>query len=422
MLMVAATAVSVCALSGCDAAGDRRPAPLNLLLITLDTLRADHLGCYGYDLDTSPVIDDLARRSSVFTMAIAQSAVTPVSHATIAELLRSRGFETAAFVSAFTVTRHYGLDQGFETWDQDFKSNDGEGLLTEDGIVNTGDAQRRADVTTDRALRWLRRQVGGRFFLWIHYFDVHDPVLLPPREFTDAFQPASSDTPSVLRAVYDAEIAFVDSQVGRVMAALEEIGAASDTVVVIVADHGEGLGDHGWWGHTILYQEQIRVPMIVSAPEIAPRRVSTPVRTIDVVPTVAELLELSGTEDADWDGTSLVEAMRAGGIDARSAVAESINDLSAYPGTPYTEQSLYALLDWPWKLILHVGRDGSRGAELFNLESDPTELRNLAGESGARLNELMSRVESGGSVVESPPEPTMDDATRERLRALGYVR
>jgi len=219
---------------------------LNVLLITLDTLRADHLGFYGYAKNTSPTLDALATTSIVFDQAIAQSAITPVSHAsimtglypynhglrslhggvsyqlpdgrlTLAELMKANGYATGGFVSAFPVTKHYGLHQGFEAWDEEFQKKDEIKILTEQGIVNTGTAQRRCDATTEKAISWLRHHAEMPFFAWIHYFDAHDPILLPPEEYIKRFYPKSREKPEILRSVYDAEIAFMDDQIDLIL-------------------------------------------------------------------------------------------------------------------------------------------------------------------------------------------------------------
>jgi len=206
------------------------PDAPNVVLVTLDTVRADYLGLYGHSRETSPELDEFARGAFVFEQAIAQSAVTPVSHAsiltglrpyqhglrslhgganfalpdeqqTLAEMLAARGYATAAFVSAFTATRYYGLHQGFESWDQAFAGNDGAGRVSEAGIVNTGDAQRTAVETTRRALKWLQARKPGPFFLWLHYFDAHDPDVIAPADVQARFPPATRNRHDLLRAV-----------------------------------------------------------------------------------------------------------------------------------------------------------------------------------------------------------------------------
>ena len=442
------------------ACGERRPEPnappsqsMNLLLITLDTLRADRLGCYGYSKPTSPVLDVLASQSVLFENAIAQSAVTPVSHAsiltglnpyrhqlrslhggrsyalpedrlTLAELMAANGARTAAFVSAFPASRHFGLQQGFDVWDEEFSPPGEEKVLTRRGFVNTGRAQRRADETTNRALSWLRQDETTPFFVWIHYFDVHDPLILPPREYLARFPAESSSRREQLLAIYDAEIAYVDSQIGRLLKLLDEKSLRDKTVIAVVADHGEGLGDHGWWGHSLLYQEQLRVPFILSAPDQGwSGRVKTLVRTIDLLPTIVDLMDLEcPNASCDFDGESLRRAIERDAGEPRVAYSESINDLSAYYDSPLENDTLYSVNDGRWKLIARY-QDGTKKPSLmFDLTVDPKESANVIDEQAAVEQRLRGYLESLEAVVGEQTMSPLDEDTRERLRALGYVR
>lgn len=449
MLRLARTS-GVLGILGALVGGCAAPRPTNLLLVTLDTLRADHLGCYGYARPTSPVLDRLARRSLVFEHAVAQSAVTPVSHAsilsglaprrhglrslhggaaqvlapevtTLAERLRDAGFATAGFVSAFTASRHFGLDQGFDTWDEAFLEGGGADAIDASGIVNTGRAQRRADETTDRALAWLGG-VEPPFFQWIHYFDVHDPLLLPPPELLARFPPASEGRKDRLRAIYDAEIAWVDRQVGRVLEGLRARGLRDRTVVVVVADHGEGLGDHGWWGHTILFQEQVRVPLLLSAPaEGWTGRVAGLVRTTDLVPTLLDLLGVGcGAAPCDFDGRSVRPLVEGGAPDGRIATSETLDDLAAYGASPLRDQALFAVNDGRFKLIDHYEKGRRVRSLLFDLATDPGELRDLADARPDVRRRLQEHLDGLGAVVESVPTAPLDPRTRRHLEALGY--
>ncbi len=425
---------------------------MNVLLITLDTLRADHLGCYGYEKNTSPTLDDLAASSIVFDRAIAQSAVTPVSHAsimtglnpynhnlrslhggvnyqlaechlTLAEIMGANGYETGGYVSAFPVTEHYGLHQGFETWGEAFQKKGDVKILSKKGIVNTGTAQRACDVTTERALAWLRQNAAKPFFAWIHYFDVHDPIILPPDEYLRRFYPETREKPDILRAVYDAEIAFMDDQIDLILKELEALDIRDNTILAFISDHGEGLGDHDWWGHSILYQEQIRLAFILSIPgREEGLRVSSLVRSIDLVPTLVELLDLDIPTDIDFDGKSLLEVIDGSPNQQRIAYSESINDLTAYYDSQLQDESLYAISDGRWKLILHRKRAKDAGMELYDLQADPQELNDLSQENPEVSARLRSELIEMEAVVQNPPRPSMDETTRERLKSLGYIK
>jgi len=427
------------------------PRP-NVLLVTLDTTRADHLGCYGYPKPISENLDRLAAGATVFDRAIVQAAVTPVSHAslftglnpyshglrvmhglsenrladshlTLAEVLREAGYATAGFVSAFPVTERFGLHQGFDTFDADFLRDPPERLVAEDGSANTDRNQRRADATSDRALSWLRG-APEPFFLWLHYFDPHDPLMTPPPAFVESFGPLGGSEHEMLRALYDAEIAYMDRHLGRVLDALERRGALEEMVVVVIADHGEGLGDHDWWTHGILYQEQIRVPLIIRAPgRPAGRRVDALVRSIDVMPTVLELLGWPDAALPPTEGQSLVPLLDGAADPQRLAYADSVNVLT-YTVRPTIvdkqDDMLFALMRGPWKYIHH--RKHTERSELYHLDRDRREQHNLyaAHPEVVRdlLNELRARRVLPGQ--RSGREPTSAE-DRERLKALGYV-
>jgi arylsulfatase A-like enzyme len=437
---------------GCSGEIPSSSRKMNLLLITLDTLRADHLNCYGYEKNTSPALEALASTSVVFDNAIAQSAVTPVSHAsiltglnpynhklrslhggvgyklpdncfTLAELLKSHGYATGGFVSAFPVTMHYGLHQGFETWDEEFAKDGDTRILTDSGIVNTGRTQRRGDETTTKAVTWLRQHTNTPFFAWIHYFDVHDPLVLPPKKYLALFPPTSRRKADVLRSIYDSEISFVDEQINRVLGELDRLNVRDNTVVVVLSDHGEGLGDHQWWGHSILYQEQIRIVFILSIPgQGEGRRVSSLVRSIDLVPTIIELFNLDVPSESLFDGKSLIELINGAVSHTRIAYSESINDLTAYQGSPLQKESLYAISDGRWKFILHWEDSKDKQHELFDLHADPHELRNLSDIQPEVTLRLRNRLKGMQTILADPPHPVIDAKTLERLRSLGYAK
>lgn len=429
---------------------------VNVLLITLDTTRADRLGCYGYDKPLTPVLDRLAAESVVFDMAIAQAAVTPVSHAsiltgldpyhhglrvlhgnvanrlaekheTLAEVWERSGGQTAAFVSAYPVGSDFGLHQGFELFDERYQQTDGN-ASGDQGTVNTDESQRRADETVDAALAWLGadRDRNSPLLMWLHFFDPHDPRVVPPDEVQEKFVPAGQDRRDWLLSVYDCEVFYMDSQIGRIVEAFKAEGLWEETVVVVVGDHGEGLGQHDWWSHGILYQEQIRVPLIVRVPGMKTvRRVGPLVRTIDIMPT---LLETAGVEEANWprmDGASLKAALktgRTGGI--LMAYSDSVNILSyGRQDDPaqydHKHDKLYCIMQAGYKLIFHQLKPDE--SEFYNLNKDPGELNNLAPSKPYQMRVFMKYLDSLKALSPIRPGMTPTDLERiEKLKGLGY--
>lgn len=445
-------AAGLVACSRFGAADSNGPRP-NVVLITLDTTRADHLHCYGYPKSTSPNIDAFAQEATLFQNAICTAAVTPVSHASIltglypyshglrvlhgvednrlpkkekmlSEVLKKAGYETGAFISAFPAGSYFGLNQGFDTFDEEFLDQPVGRIVTSQGLVNTGKNQRTAGDTTDRALAWLAK-VEQPFCLWLHYFDPHDPHLLPPPEYMSQFTRLYSSTREQLLGIYDIEIQYMDHHIGRVIQALRDAGRLDDTIVVIVSDHGEGLGDHGWWTHGIVYQEQILAPLIMRAPGMpAGRRVDHLVRTIDIMPTILDLAGIDASKVPAMDGESLA-AMLQGDVEdpGLTAYADSINMLtySSPTGQDKKDEMLFAVIDGEWKYIHHLLREEE--GELYNLAEDPKELNNLflshRDQVKRLLEDLMARSaipanQLGGG--DAPPELI------ERLRSLGYIK
>lgn len=398
------------------------PRPAHVVLFTLDTTRADHIGAYGAAFAETPRLDALAARGVRFADAVTPSPLTGPAHAamftglyparfgirdnvttplpdeavTLAEHLRASGFATGGFIGAFVLDRPYGFAQGFDAFSGFDRVDSG----------REANAERRGQFVVDDALRWLETVPEGQsIFLWVHLYDPHAPYAAPA-PFGDRF----AERP------YDGEIAYVDHQIGRVLDALAAQGRLDQALVMAVADHGESLGEHGEDEHGVfLYEPVIRVPWIVAGPGVASGLVvDEQVRVIDLMPTVVDALGLAPPETAPGDGTTLRPLLRGG---RREVVPEAYAE-SYYPKLHYGWSELRAVRADGWKVI-----DAPR-PELYAITRDPGEQQNLF-EAQRALGERMVaeavRIEqdlTGGrpQVIESPSRETL-----ERLRSLGYV-
>jgi choline-sulfatase len=396
------------------------PRP-DVLLVTIDTLRADHVGCYGRTQAVTPTLDGLAARGVRFPAAVAHVPLTGPSHASIltgvtplghgfrdnggyalpsgvrtaAEDFGKAGYRTAAFVSGFPLNRRFGFDRGFESYDDHFpKGNDPR---------RAPHVERFADATTDAALRWLEAPDGAAgkqpFFLWVHYYDPHAPYEPPPE-----FAPRFASEP------YDGEIAFVDQQLARLLKRLDERGDLARTVVLATADHGEGLGEHGEVSHGLfLYESTLRVPFVVAGPGIAAGRVApTVARGVDVLPTLLDLAALAGR--AEIEGRSLRPALEG----------REMSDAPAYAETLYPLRELGWAPLFAWRTARHKMIEAPK-PELYDLEQDPGETRNRAGSENTRFAELQQKLQAALARPAPAAAAELDPETAERLRALGYV-
>lgn len=438
---------------------------LNVLLVTLDTTRADYIGCYNPERSrVTPNLDALAADGVQFMTCIAQSALTPISHASILTglypfqhnlrviyaksgctlredtpylpaTLRSAGWQTAAFLSSFTVSEFYGFDRAFQVFDSGQTIVDrrdqwfemAPGVYQWRVFVN----QRRSDRTTDAAIRWLQEtSKEDPFFLWVHYWDPHDyeptrPETMPPREFLlPRIQEVDGAGPVRKRAIYEAEVAFVDQQFGRLVGQLKEAGLYDNTVIVVVADHGEGLGDHNWWRHGLLYQEQVRLPLILRVPDW-PRggRIDNLVRSIDISPTILDALGI--TESQPIEGVSLKNLIIGKVEDARIAYADALHDfdLNSYMKVEHPHAgNLYCITDGTWKLICNLGYPSE--SEMYNIVEDPDEACNLFSSATSEVRHLRGLLDDLQPFRtepfpedDTPPSQSAVDA----LESLGYV-
>jgi len=422
----------------------RESGPPNLVLISLDTTRRDHGSVYGYGRKTTPNLERLAEAGVRFSHAYAPAPTTGPSHATLftslypithrvvkngrvlapahatlAERLLERGWATAGVVSSYVLDARFGWDQGFELWDDDFE------LASATTMVPSGDGgaevfDRKADATTRRALRWLEeeRDASRPFFLFVHYMDPHEPWVAPSELLARFRTPdLPLDGVSGMVARYDAEIAFTDQQLGALFDALDRLGLARDTVVAVTADHGEGLMDHGELHHgTQLYEEQLRVPLLVRFPRRLPagRVVEGPVSLLDLVPTLLALLGVEPAAGDPMQGRNLVPVM-----EGREALDPALPLFLFRPDNTEVPGEQYAVRQGDWKLI----RGPGELRELFHLGADPREREDRSAVEAERVaaleRELDGWLREHGRPDVAPDPVSPEDL--ERLRALGYV-
>jgi arylsulfatase A-like enzyme/Flp pilus assembly protein TadD len=416
------------ALGGCTRREPAHPVPppaRHLVLVTIDTLRADRLGVYGHPGAATPHLDRLAREGAFAPQATAHVPLTRPSHAslltglhpaehglrdnvspplsrevpTVAEALRAAGFRTAAFVSSVVLSAQSGLDRGFETYSDTFETGGDDARF-----LNT--IQKRGDVATGEAAQWLRAAPEARLFLWLHLYDPHDPYE-PPEPYASRF----AANP------YDGEVAWTDELIGRLRAALEARGLLDQALVVVTSDHGEGLGEHGESAHGFFaYETTLRVPWIVHGPGVrAGGRLGVTARGVDLTPTALEMLGVAPPATMRLAGRSLAPALRGATMADEPVYAESL-----LPLLHYGWSDLRVLRDGRWKYIQ------APRPELYDLAQDPGETRNLAGREPARAEALRAALarrleqEKAGSAARSTAHDVPPDLL-EKLGALGYL-
>ena len=422
------TALALVAL-GCG----RRDEDLNLLILSLDTTRADRFGAYGYAAGQTPNFDRFsAERAVRFDSAITAVPVTFPSHSTImtgtypvfhgvhdndyyrldddvttlAEILRDRGFSTGAVLAAFPLDSQVNLSQGFDYYDDDFQQDWTAAEIRQETPLSFGFLERKSDRVNKAVERWLERSGDDRFFLWVHYFDPHQP-----------YNPAPPYDGQFFDSMYDGEMAFMDENFGGLVELLEERDLLDRTVIVIVGDHGESLRQHGEPTHAnFIYNATMRVPLWVAAPGVSEPGTSVPatVRTIDIAPTALDLLGYEPTGEMQ---------------------GRSLRPLLENPATPFEEpaliESYYPKFQFGWAPIRGLIEDGWKyleapSPELYDLTNDPDEVTNViaqhpdrAAAMAERLHRLwrrMSAEDPGRSAVAAH-----DDETKEKLAALGYL-
>ena len=392
-------------------------ADMNLLLVTVDTLRPDRLSCYSPKHLETPRIDALAAKGVLFERAFAHDPITLASHAnillgmtslahgvsdnslsivapdnlTLAELLKGRGFATGAFVSAFPLDSRFGLDQGFDVYDDSYPAKPtSEGLFSE----------RPAEKTITAALKWLSDKKGP-WFCWIHVWDPHAPYAAP-----EPYASRFKDKP------YAGEVAYVDAELGRLLDELGQKGMIGQTVVVLTADHGESLGEHGEMTHGYFaYNSTLCVPLVISAPGAKAARVKDYVSHVDIFPTVCDLLAVD--KPSSLHGDSLAPFLKGKTRKAR----------------PIYFEALEAYLNRGWAPLRGVIENGKKYIdspipELYDLENDFGEAKNLAAAGNLppynkRLQEVMKL--GASTLTARAGRQTTDRETLERLQSLGYA-
>ena len=394
----------------------------NILIVSIDTLRADRVGSYGYAAAQTPILDGLAARGLRFAQATTVAPLTLPAHAslftgtfptfhgvrdngqfyvgdeqtTLAEVLKGQGYRTGGFVSAFVLDRRWGIAQGFDTYFDNFD------LSKYELAAGIDAAQRPGNEVVDQATAWLREKSEQPFFAWVHMYDPHSPYAAP-----EAY---ASRFPRTMQGAYDAEVGFADAQLGRLLDALGD--ARARTIIVVTGDHGESLGEHQEQQHGFfVYDATTQVPLILTGPGIQPRAPADQVRIVDIMPTVLEAVGVAIPPAVQ--GQSLMPAARGERLDLL-ALSESW-----YPRYHYGWSELTAVRDGRYKFIAAPRR------ELYDLQTDPGEHTNLAPANPQRvaaLERALGEMTAKTAVTSKTQTPQpVDPDVEERLRALGYV-
>jgi choline-sulfatase len=428
LLTLLQTLITLTLLTNCGTTPENQPAapaklqPRNLLLVTIDTLRADHVGCYGYANIQTPTLDALAQRGVLFENAVTTTPLTPPSHAsmftglypyqhgvrntggfvlqsssvTLAEMLQQQGWDTAAFVGASVLKKVVGLDQGFTLYDDEMPNPDAQQLREY--------PERPAGAVVDRAIHWLdTRSTDKPFFLWVHVFDPHIP-----------YEPPAPYDKQYAKQPYDGEIAYADHELGRLFETVSKKAPADNTLIAVLADHGESLADHGEYTHGVfLYDATVHIPFLLAGPGVpAKLRVKQQVRTIDLLPTLLALL--GGAAPPNVEGTSLTPTFAGGEAPTEPSYHETL-----FPKMNMGWAELRAMRTNRWKYI-HAPKK-----ELYDLVADPGETTNIIEQhkdEAARLEQQLQQTALKGENGKEKVEAKMvDEKTMNQLKSLGYL-
>ncbi len=438
--------------SACGRKGEN--LPWNVLLITIDTLRADRLGCYGGSRVLTPNLDRLAAEGTLFGNAYAAMPITLPSHTSImtglyprhhgvlshayklapeyltaAEFFRDQGYGTVAFVSSHVLDSDYGIDQGFDFyWKRYlFDPREANRIRQESGF----------DILTEAIMNWADMDGKEPFFAWVHWFHPHKPYQPPPpfRSLYDHRRDKSLQANietleqvwkgeinladrevEELRSLYDGEVAYSDQQVGLALSHLEKKGLLDRTIIVVTADHGEMLYEQDrYFGHDImLFEPSIRVPLILWAPGLIPagQVLDTRVRSVDILPTLAKLTGYDLPE-GELDGRSFIPALQGDDMPDVPVFAELFPPKEGWKSEPR-----HSVQFEDWKLIRI---DGKESPELYHLIDDPGETADLAGAGEENLEKLESLLEKLTTVDVRERDRDLSPEEERRLRALGYL-
>lgn len=403
-----------------------RNIPPDVYLITIDTLRADHVGCYGYKQVETPALDALAADGVRFTQAFTHSPITNTSHITIltgllpsvhgvtdfgiplssshltaAELLKKRSYQTAAFIGAVILdssTLAPGLDRGFDYYDNFPKSDskDADGKTKE----RWGRVERRGMEVVEHAESWFDKHRTGPHFVWVHLYDPHDPYE-PPAPFSEKYKDH----------LYDGEIAYADSAVAQWIAYLKKAGVYDNAIIIVTGDHGEGLGEHGEETHGLfLYDSTLHIPLLLKSVGGANRGtvIDSLVRTTDILPTILAVTGVSAP--AELNGESLLPLLdkSTGGAESSPAPNRTLFGETDYP------------LRWGWASLRALRTDDTKlikapRPELYDLQADPKELKNVYSANGSKAQSMQAEMAkwkakfpppaNGGMTTEALPDP-----------------
>ena len=409
-----------------------RLVPNNLLLVTFDTTRVDRLGTYGRANARTPTLDRLASRGVVFEQCRSSAPITMPSHSTmmtglyphahgvrdnglfalpesrttLAEILRGRGYATAAVTGSFVLDRRFGLSQGFDLYEdkvrREYENFWGQRTVEKNALFFD---ERPAEHVNAAILPWLRKNRDKPFFAWVHYWDPHQPHI-PPAPYREVFA----------KDLYQGEISYADAALGQLLAELEAAGVAERTVVMMTSDHGEGLDEHNEATHSLLvYDGTLHVPLIVAGPGVASgKRVRERVGTVDILPTALELLGAPPSPGIQGRSLTPLWKGKEGEDDRHAYYSETLS-----PRVSHGLGELRAWFEGRFKYI-----HGPR-SELYDLRADPAERRNLIAddpETAAALRDRLARfLERTARPAAEAAAPAADAENLERLAALGYV-